>query len=66
MADGRYLTGVNRAEWNRLRTQVLRATPEDLLRCAEWLERFSREGAVCVVGYDEALQACEGLEISDL
>ena len=66
LADGRYMNGYTREEAERIRRQILYAVPEDLIRCAEWLEAFAREGAVCVVAHQEALEACEGLEISDL
>ena len=66
LADGRFMTSYTREEAERIRRQILTATPEDLVRCAEWLEPFSREGAVCVVAHQDALKACEDLEISDL
>jgi hypothetical protein len=66
LADGRFMVGYTREEAERIRKQILHATPEDLIRCAEWLESFAREGAVCVVAHQDALKACEGLEISDL
>ena len=44
----------------------LYAVPEDLVRCAAWLEPFSREGAVCVVAHQDALKECNGLTIRDL
>ena len=66
LADGRYMTGYLREEAEKIRRQILHATPEDLVRCAEWLESFVKEGAVCVVAHQDALKACEGLEISDL
>jgi len=66
LADGRFMTGYTREEAEKIRKQILNATPEDLVRCAEWLESFAREGAVCVVAHQDALKACEGLEISDL
>ena len=66
LADGRWMTGYRREEAEKIRKQILHATPEDLVRCAEWLETFAKEGAVCVVAHDDALKACEGLEISDL
>ena len=66
LADGRYMTGYLREEAEKIRRQILYVTPEDLARCAEWLEAFAREGAVCVVAHQDALNACEGLEISDL
>ena len=66
LADGRFMVGYTREEAERIRKQILHATPEDLIRCAEWLESFAREGAVCVVAHQDALKSCEGLEISDL
>ena len=66
LADGRFMAGYTREEAERIRKQILHAAPEDLVRCAEWLESFAREGAVCVVAHQDALKACEGLEISDL
>ena len=66
LADGRFMTGYTREEAEKIRKQILNATPEDLIRCAEWLESFAREGAVCVVAHQDALKACDGLEISDL
>ena len=66
LADGRYMVGYRREEAERIRKQVLHAMPEDLVRCAEWLEAFAEEGAVCVVAHQDALKACEGLSISDL
>ena len=66
LADGRFMTGYTREEAEKIRKQILNATPEDLIRCAEWLEPFAREGAVCVVAHQDALKACDELEISDL
>jgi len=66
LADGRYMTGYTREEAERIRRQILHAVPEDLIRCAEWLDPFSREGAVCVVGNRDVLDHCEGLTVSDL
>jgi hypothetical protein len=66
LADGRYMTGYTREEAERIRRQILHTVPEDLIRCAEWLDPFSREGAVCVVGNRDVLDHCEGLTVSDL
>ena len=66
LADGRYMTGYTREEAERIRKQILHAKPEDLKHCAEWLEPFSREGAVCVVAHEAALSNCSGLTIRDL
>lgn len=66
LADGRYMTGYTREEAEKIRLQILHANPEDLVRCADWLNAFSKEGAVCVVAHQDALDECEGLEIRDL
>ena len=66
LADGRYMNGYTREEAERIRRQILHATPADLVRCADWLKAFSREGAVCVVAHQDALKECKGLTIRDL
>ena len=66
LADGRYMIGYTREEAEQIRRQILYAVPEDLVRCAEWLEAFSRDGAVCVVAHQGALEECKGLTIRDL
>ena len=66
LADGRYMNGYTREEAERIRRQILHAEPGDLVRCAEWLDAFSREGAVCVVAHEDALKECSGLTIRDL
>ena len=66
VADGRYFTGYTRAEAERLRKEILHATPEDLEQAAAILDRFAAEGAVCVVGPGELLEKCPSLPIADL
>ena len=66
LADGRYMTGYTRKEAETIRKQILYAVPDDLLRCAGWLDAFSRDGAVCVVAHQDALGECDGLTVSDL
>ena len=66
LADGRYMTGYTREEAEKIRRQILHAVPEDLERCAQCLEDFSREGTVCVVANQDALKDCEGLTVKDL
>ncbi len=66
LADGRYMNRYSREEAERIRRQILLATPEELIRCADWLEAFSRNGAVCVVAHQDALKECDGLTIRDL
>ena len=66
LADARYLNGYTREDAERIRKQILYAVPEDLIRCAEWLDPFSRDGAVCVVAHRDALKKCNGLTVRDL
>ena len=66
LADGRIMTGYTREEAERIRREILYTVPEDLLRCARWLDAFSREGAVCVVAHQDALSECGPLTIQDL
>jgi hypothetical protein len=66
LADARMLNSYTREESERIRKEVLCTTPEQLVSCVEWLDRFASEGNVCVVANEEALQQCEGLEILDL
>ena len=66
LADGRCMTGYTREEAEKIRLQILHAKPEDLIRCADWLNAFSRDGAVCVVAHQDALNECEGLTVRDL
>ena len=66
LADGRYMAGYTREEAERIRREILYAVPEDLLRCAGWLEAFSRDGAVCLVAHRDALEECGGLTVKDL
>ena len=66
LADGRFMNRYSREEAEKIRKQVLNTTPEDLIRCSEWLEAFCREGATCVVAHQDALKECNGLTIRDL
>ena len=66
LADARMLTGYTREENERIRREVLNTTPEQLIECGEWLDRFAEEGAVCVVAHSDALAQCGDLDIRDL
>ena len=66
LADGRFMNGYTREEAERIRAEILHAVPDDLIRCAQWLEPFSRQGAVCVVGNQKILKKCKGLTVKDL
>ena len=66
LADARYMNRYFREDAEKIRRQILHAVPEDLVRCAEWLDPFRRDGAVCVVANGDALKNCKGLTIRDL
>ena len=66
LADARIMTGFTREESDRIRREILQATPESLAACGKWLDRFAEEGSICVVAHGEALKQCEGLTISEL
>ncbi len=65
-ADARLFAGITREDSEKIRQEILRATPEDLAACDGWLDEFARESAVCVVAYDDALKEAEGLQLMEL
>ena len=66
LADARKMTGYTKQEAERIRKEILNATGEDLIRCCEWLDRFAREGTVCVVAPPEMLDSWGDLEIREI
>ena len=58
--------GVTLADQKALRQQILATTRQAILDWCPALEQAAKEGAVCVVGHEEALKACGGLEIVSL
>lgn len=53
-------------DWQaRFRREVLATTKDDLAALAELFERMKKNGAVCVVGSDEALSTVDGLTVLD-
>ena len=59
IADGQWLQGLTYEDAVKERRQLLDATIEDLLAWCPALELLS-DGTVCVVGHNEALEACSG------
>ena len=66
LADARQLTGYKREDAEKIRKDILEADGEDLIRCGEWLDRFARDGCVCVAAPQEELDECGELEITEL
>ncbi|MBP3318529.1 MAG: hypothetical protein J6K94_00845, partial [Ruminiclostridium sp.] len=65
-ADNLWFAGITLADQKVLRQQVLATTRQAILDWCSVLEQAAREGAVCVVGHQEALKACGELEIVSL
>ena len=49
----------------RLRREILETTPDDLTAFREALDKCAEEGAVCVVGSEQALSTIDGLTVID-
>ena len=65
-ADLRFLSGYTREIAEKTRKEILHATPEQLAACGSVLEALARDGSVCVVAHQDALDACGLKEITDL
>ena len=66
LADSYYLCGVMLEDLKALRQQILATTRDSILGWCRVLEKAAKEGAVCVVGHEEALKACGELEVVSL
>ena len=68
LADQLWFSGLTYEDSVQERRELLHATQEDLLGWCELLTSMAEAGAVCVVGHNEALNACdaENLTIVDL
>lgn len=66
VADTRYFTGYTRAEAEKLRQEILHATPADLEKDAALLDTFAEKGAVCVVAPGQLAEKCPDLVLEDL
>ncbi|MBQ8136371.1 MAG: insulinase family protein, partial [Clostridia bacterium] len=64
LADQRYFSGVTDDMLRKEREEMLSTDAERILSWAEPLEKALAEGAVCVVGHEEALKACGDLPVS--
>ena len=65
-ADNAWFLGLDQDDFRRMRREMLETGAAKLRRFAGILNRFAAEGERCVVGHDEALKACEGLNVTDL
>ncbi len=62
-ADALWFAGVTRDDLKTIRAQMLATTRQTLLDWRPLLDKVAQEGAVCVVGHQDALNACGNLEI---
>lgn len=62
-ADAYWFSGRTRDDLKTTRAQMLATTRQSLLDWRPMLDKVAQEGAVCVVGHQGALDACDGLEI---
>lgn len=58
-ADRDWFSGFSLAQAKEERQQMLRSTAADLEQWCEVLDALREQGSVCVVGYTDALAACE-------
>ncbi|MBR3965141.1 MAG: insulinase family protein [Clostridia bacterium] len=65
-ADERYFLGIGEAELSRRRAEMIATDAAALRAIAPSLRAMRDEGAVCVVGFADALKGCDGLEIIEL
>ena len=66
LADNRFLGGYTREQAEKIRKEILYASPEDLLKLADILDAFAEKSAVCVVAPGSLLDRCSGLSQADL
>ena len=66
LADARKMNGYTKEIEEKSRLDILNATGEDLIRCAGWLERFAKEGNVCLAASREILEGSGNLEIREI
>lgn len=66
LADTLWFAGITLTDQKALRQQILATTRQAILDWCPVLEKAAQEGAVCVVGHEEALKACGELEIFSL
>ena len=57
-ADGRWFSGITYEVRQKLRHEILDASPEDIKAIAAAMKQCLAEGTVCVVGSKEAMEAC--------
>lgn len=65
-ADGRYFLGIGYEDRKKTRSQILSTTPEDLKNLYSVMKQTLDEGAVVIVGNQEAMDSAEGLTVYKL
>ena len=57
-----YLSGVNRDMRRKVRSEILCATPEDLLLIADLFDEICAKGSVCVIGGERVIREMTGYD----
>lgn len=65
-ADSDWFAGITCDDKARMKREMLATDHDTLRRFAAVLRRFAAEGAVCVVGHEDALKACSGLTMLEI
>ena len=68
LQDSWYFAGIDEEKRRANRRRILTTKKEDLLVWEKALDAVANDGALCIIGYPDALSACEseGLTISEL
>jgi len=66
MADERWFSGIGREVLEKRHAEMLKTDHAALAAWQAPLDAMAADGAVCVVGYADALAQCDGLEIRQL
>ena len=64
-SDSAWFPGRTAQDEADIRRSILATTPEKLQRWCGAVAKLAQEAPVCVIAHDEALKACEGLEIEN-
>lgn len=65
-ADLGWLAGDTKEDAIAMRNEILHTSHEDLLALVEALREFAAKGTVCVVGHQDAIEACGDMTLMDI
>ena len=62
-ADARYFSNLTYEMRKKEREEILKTTPSTLLQCTSAIDNLKMNPSICVIGYEDALKACEKEEL---